>query len=563
MVPCATYGRKSDEKGLEQRFNSIDYQHDSGANYIALHQHLNWVQVGRYEDAAISGGTMERPGLQKLLHDVKCGAVKVIVVYKIDRLSRSLADFAVIAKMLDEHGASFVSVTEKFDTSTAMGKLHLNMILSFAQFERELASERIRDKAAATKRKGMWMGGRSPLGYDLIDKALHINPVEAETVRFIFTEFAKTRSITKIAAHLQQEDIRTKRYVSKQGLVSGDKPFCPRLVRDMLLNPVYNGKIRHVRLNKVYDGQHDAIIDDALWQRVQEIFEANPKGSRLEPKQAGLLAGIAECHDCQSSMTHVHTRKKNKLYTYYICNAHAKKLCYTCSVKRIPAQIIERVVLDKLAEILKSPKLIYRVWQLVKAQAPDEFTEGDVYDAMRKLGCSLESLFPEQQRQIVQLTVQKVQVSRDKILIQLLPNGLEAVFRNTRGQPSTLRDAKQEPMLLEVPIQWQSWRGQTTIIAGKGKPKASLMDRVLIRHINQAFEWNEQILQGKYKSIRHLAMHERYDEAYIRRIIKLRFLAPDILEKIAVGDMPTKLSMRKMTDGFTSDWQEQREKFGF
>ncbi len=279
VVRCAIYTRKSNAEGLEQAFNSLDAQREAGLDYIKSQKHEGWVVVrSRYDDGGFSGATMQRPGLKRLLKDIEAGAVDVVVVYKVDRLSRSLGDFAQMMQRFDERGVSFVSVTQQFNTTTSMGRLTLNMLLSFAQFERDIAGERIRDKLAATRRKGMWVSGQPPLGYRLQvdgeERKLYVVPEEAELVRKIFAGFVETPSLVKLAAHLNASGHTTKRYRSKTGRLHGGRRLTNQFVHRVLTNPIYLGKISHTESGekKTWPGLHEAIIEERIWSDAHELM---------------------------------------------------------------------------------------------------------------------------------------------------------------------------------------------------------------------------------------------------------------------------------------------------
>ncbi len=267
-VRCAIYTRKSSDKGLEQEFNSLDAQREACEAYIVSQRHAGWVALANmYDDGGLSGGSMERPALKRLLEDIKAGKVQTVVVYKVDRLTRSLADFAKIVDVLDAHNASFVSVTQQFNTTTSMGRLTLNMLLSFAQFEREIAGERIRDKIAASKAKGMWMGGNVPLGYNVKERKLVVNEAEASTVRMIFQRYAELGSVALLRAELDRAGIVSKRREGAGGELSGGKRFSRGALYLMLQNRLYRGEVAHK--DNIYPGQHEAIIETELWQTGQ------------------------------------------------------------------------------------------------------------------------------------------------------------------------------------------------------------------------------------------------------------------------------------------------------
>src|SRR6266852_3466923 len=292
FLRCAVYTRKSSEHGLEQDFNSLDAQREAAEAYIKSQAHEGWKCLKtRYDDGGLSGATLERPALQSLLADIQSRKVDVVVVYKVDRLTRSLVDFAKMVEIFDAHGVSFAAVTQQFNTTTSMGRLTLNVLLSFAQFEREVTGERIRDKIAASKQKGMWMGGTVPLGYDVRDHRLVVNPKEAATVRLIFQLYIELRSVRQVRDELDRRSIVSKQRVSKTGARSGGVRFGRGALYQMLANPIYVGEIRHKRLS--HPGQHEPMIERSTWQQVQEILKeraARQRGSATR-RATRLLTG--------------------------------------------------------------------------------------------------------------------------------------------------------------------------------------------------------------------------------------------------------------------------------
>jgi DNA invertase Pin-like site-specific DNA recombinase len=358
-VRCAIYTRKSTEEGLEQEFNSLDAQYEACAAYVMSQRHEGWELVkDRYDDGGFSGGTMERPGLQRLLADVAAGKVQVIVLYKIDRLTRSLSDFSRIVDVLDKAGASFVSVTQSFNTTTSMGRLMLNVLLSFAQFEREVTGERIRDKIAASKKKGMWMGGPVPLGYDVQDRKLVINEKEAATVRHIFERYVAIGAGQPLLDELREQGIRTKRRVYRDGTIKGDIPFTRGSLFHLLKNRIYRGEIVHK--GEASPGEHEAIIDEDLWERVQLRIAENTVERKLRrnAKEASLLVGII-CDGQGRKMSPSHTVQRGKRYCYYV--THASEIIDDAPAWRLPAHDIEKRVVGKLVEFLSNQKAIRKL----------------------------------------------------------------------------------------------------------------------------------------------------------------------------------------------------------
>src|SRR5271154_998688 len=352
VIRCAIYTRKSSEEGLEQSFNSLDAQRESSKAFILSQRQEGWRVVStRYDDGGFSGGNMERPGLKRLLDYIAAKRVDTVVVYKVDRLTRSLADFAKIVEQFDKQGISFVSVTQQFNTTTSMGRLTLNVLLSFAQFEREVTGERIRDKIAASKRKGMWMGGVVPLGYDLEDRHLVVNREEAERVREIYALYLKLGCVLKLREHLDREGIRSKRRISKTGRQSGGMVFSRGALYEMLQNRVYLGQITHK--GSAYPGQHEAIVDQKMWDQVQTQFAANLQAQRWRPrvKEKSILTG--KLYDGEGNrLVPSHCNKKGKRYRYYASVPEGGK--GTKRSTRLPAQEIEDLGFSQLAELVES-----------------------------------------------------------------------------------------------------------------------------------------------------------------------------------------------------------------
>ena len=409
---CAVYTRKSSEEGLEQEFNSLDAQREACEAYIASQKAEGWLLVpDHYDDGGISGATLERPALQRLLADIEAHRVDVIVVYKIDRLSRALMDFAKLVEVFDRNNVTFVSVTQSFNTTTSMGRLTLNILLSFAQFEREVIGERIRDKFAASRKKGMWMGGFVPLGYDVKDRKLVINKAEAATVRMIFERFIKIGSATELVRALRTGNIR-----GKQGKLV-DKGY----VYKLLNNRVYVGDAVHK--GTAYPGEHQAIIDRELWDRVHGILRESPRkrAAHTRAQTPALLKGLI-FGPTGRAMTPAHTRKDGKLYRYYVSTDVLKRDADSCTVRRVPAAEIESAVVDQLRGLLRAPEIIVRTWRTAKSMG--DISEADVRDALERLDPLWDELFPAEQARIVQLLVERVDISTDGADIRLRTEGL-------------------------------------------------------------------------------------------------------------------------------------------
>jgi len=366
IINCAIYTRKSTSDGLEQDFTSLDAQRESAENYIASQKNQGWVVLPeRYDDGGFTGANTDRPALQKLITDIKAGKISCVVVYKVDRLSRSLLDFAELLSLFEKHNTTFVSVTQHFNTQNSMGRLTLNILLSFAQFEREIISERTRDKMSAAKKKGKWIGGRPPLGYD-IDKEKHklfINHKETKLVREIFDLYLEKRSILTTTIALNNEGYVTKQYMSEKGLRFGGMKFKINGVHRILTNVLYIGKVEYH--GELYQGEHEAIISDETFQKVQKILAENKPGWKMarKNKHIGLLGGLLRCKACDAPMYFTYNVKNNKYkYHYYICMNASKRGYKSCPVRLLNAQKIEDKVIESLRAIVREPKLSENMW---------------------------------------------------------------------------------------------------------------------------------------------------------------------------------------------------------
>jgi DNA invertase Pin-like site-specific DNA recombinase len=415
---CAVYTRKSSEEGLEQEFNSLHAQRDSCEAYIASQRSEGWVLVrDQYDDGGISGGTLERPGLKRLLEDIEDGLVDVVVVYKIDRLSRSLADFAKLVEVFDRNGVTFVSVTQSFNTTTSMGRLTLNILLSFAQFEREVTAERIRDKVAASRKKGMWMGGVPPYGYRVENRKLVVDEDAAAQVRWIFARFIEIGSGTELARELTARGIQT----SRGNRI--DKKYLYRLLN----NRAYIGEAVHK--GDSYPGEHDGIIDRAVWDKVHTILTESPRkrAARTRADTPALLKGLLYGPD-GAAFSPTHTRKGGKLYRYYVSQTVLKHGAGSCPVGRVPAGEIEAAVIDQIRAVLRQPEIVAGTWKAARAQN-GEITEADARDALTRLDPLWDELFPAEQARIVALLVERIDIGMERLNVRLRVDGLHGLAR--------------------------------------------------------------------------------------------------------------------------------------
>jgi site-specific DNA recombinase len=415
---CAVYTRKSSEEGLEQEFNSLHAQREACESYIASQRSEGWVLVrDQYDDGGISGGTLERPGLKRLLADIEDGLVDVVVVYKIDRLSRSLADFAKLVEVFDRNGVTFVSVTQSFNTTTSMGRLTLNILLSFAQFEREVTAERIRDKVAASRKKGMWMGGVPPYGYRVENRKLMVDEDATAQVRWIFARFLEIGSCTELAREVGARCIRTPR---------GNR-IDKKYIYRMLSNRAYIGEAIHK--GESYPGEHDAIIDREMWDKVHAILQESPRkrAALTRADTPALLKGLLFGPD-GAAFSPTHTRKGGRLYRYYVSQTVLKHGAGSCPVGRVPAGEIEAAVIHQLRAVFRQPEIVAGTWSAARAEDP-AIAEDDAREALVGLDPLWDELFPAEQARIVQLLIERIDIRTEGLNVRLRMDGLAGLAR--------------------------------------------------------------------------------------------------------------------------------------
>jgi len=529
-IRCAIYTRKSTDEGLDQEFNSLDAQRESCESYIASQRHEGWREMpDRYDDGGFSGGTMERPALKRLLADAQAGRFDMVVVYKVDRLSRSLLDFSRMIELFDNHGISFVSVTQSFNTNTSMGRLTLNLLLSFAQFEREIAGERIRDKVAAMKRRGMYLGGIPPLGYDVDREAkkLLTNETEARLVRRIFKRYLALGSATELARELNDDGHTTKAWVTKAGRHIPGAPWNKSQVYRVLNNVHYRGEIPH--RGEVFPGEHEAIVSAATWDAVQKMLVANTRAGASSPraKTPAMLKGILRCGHCGTSMGATFARKNGKTYRYYLC-LHARKTGYdSCPVRTLPAGDIEALVVSQVRRVLQAPEIIGRVCRVAKdageATACDDgtgpITDQEVISRLRDFEALWDELYPGEQARIVGLVVREAVVWDDHLEITFHDRGIAALAGEVTGAPDI---EPGEPLVLSIDFSTRQYGGRKQIILPDGSspvfpgnlPPAPDSRAVAIA---RAHAWMEAMESGKFPTLTQLAQAVGVDEGYVRR----------------------------------------------
>ncbi|TWU39363.1 recombinase family protein [Novipirellula artificiosorum] len=376
IVRCAIYTRKSTDIGLEQEFNSLDAQRDAGEAFIASQRHEGWECIDtRYDDGGFTGGNLDRPAMRRLMEDIEAGKIDCVVVYKVDRLSRSLMDFSRLMETFDKHEVAFVSVTQQFNTASSMGRLILNVLLSFAQFEREMISERTRDKIAATRRKGKWCGGIPILGYTVEDTKLIVVPHEAQRVRQLFDLYLQTRSLIETAKEANKRAWRTKQWTTKKGTIRGDCEFNKNRIHQLLTNVTYLGKLTYK--DEVHEGQHEAIVDTETFDRVARSLKRNGRTGMMQASTNfdGMLRGILRCAGCNRIMLHTSTGRGPKRYRYYVCGKADKQGYEACDSPSIPAGQIEDFVVKELRTIAADDELIRNIYDRTHEQEREKTTD--------------------------------------------------------------------------------------------------------------------------------------------------------------------------------------------
>ena len=564
VVRCAIYTRKSNEEGLEQEFNSLDAQREACAAYILSQKSAGWVALpNMYDDGGISGGTMERPALQRLLTDIAAGGVDTVVVYKVDRLTRSLNDFAKIVDAFDAKGVSFVSVTQQFNTTTSIGRLTLNMLLSFAQFEREVTGERIRDKIAASKQKGMWMGGLPPLGYDVQDRKLVVNQSEADTVRHIFRRYAIIKSVRALKEELDDVGIVSKARLDRFGQASGSMPIARGALYLMLKNRIYRGEIVHK--DNSYPGLHDPIIDEALWNEVQTALAENrvEHVTRSKAVDPSLLAGLVY-DDSGERMSPTHANKKGTRYRYYISQSLIKRgrPQASGSACRVPAADLEMLVEDRLCALLLDESAILDVAGTTTVAMRKSLIENSADLAQR-----WPTLPASGKRAILHALVERVDIRPETVEVSVCPAVLSDVVKPDLDIRRLPVNPEGPAQVLSVPARLRRTGMETKLLIqgalGAEPPRRS--DRSLVRLIAQARHFRELVAAGAGSTISELAAEAGVSRSYFSRILRLSFLAPEITKAIIQGSQPPEFSAIKLMRAgrFACLWSDQRRELGF
>jgi len=509
---CAIYTRVSTTDNLEKDFTSLDSQRESAENYINSQKAEGWVALPDiYNDAGYTGANTDRPALQKLITDIKTGKIEAVIVYKVDRLSRSLLDFTQLLEFFEEYKVVFVSITQLFNTKTSMGRLTLNILSSFSQFEREIISERTRDKMGAAKKRGKWIGGVVPLGYDL-DRENHklvINPLEAKVVKDIFHAYLKEKSVLKVAQQLNEKGILTKRHAAIQGKPRGGLPFTGNAIARVLRNPYYLGKVRYQ--GQFYPGEHSAIVDEDTYNKAQAILDANMPEQlpKQRHQKIALLNGIMRCKSCDSSMYLTYSIKNGRLkYNYYLCSKAQKRGYKSCPVKSLNTGLLERKVIELLRTIIKDERFKKEHW---------------------------EKLTTEQRIPILHSFVKQISYeARSSILEFILCNGKRRSF--------------------EVPVNMLKSTGQFN------QEKALRNEPQIRQNLLLAHQAQQLLNEGKAKSLRELSGWLNLSQQRLNQVVSLVLLCPKIQDEIIFGNpkrvaLAPEYKLRPITDEIS--WEKQ------
>jgi len=522
-IRCAIYTRKSSQEGLEQEFNSLDAQREAAEAFIKSQKHERWTPITRhYDDGGFSGGSMDRPALHELIADIKKGLVDVVVVYKVDRLSRSLHDFARLVEIFEKYDVSFVSVTQQFSTTTSMGKLTLNILLSFAQFEREVTGERIRDKIAASKQKGMWMGGVPILGYDVKDKKLIVNAEEAEQVRVIFNDYLASTSTIDLIRTLREKRICSKSWVSiRNGKQHVGGFYSKGMLYKLLHNRTYIGEMPHKE--KSYPGEHAAIVDRELFEKVRAKLSDNDlKNEDIERQTHGLLKGLLFDNDGGSYSPACSRRKgkkpgQDRFHRYYVSQKSLREGYGDENVNNVRMDDMDELVLEHLRKALPQ----------------------NVFKGVSKLAL-------REKREFIRQYVERIVIHTGKVDVHL--------------------KAEDGTKVCAIPVQFRKHGGKKIILDADGKdiiPAASDKDPALIKALVRAHRWRKTLDESGGKDLKAIAAEEKMVDRYVEKIYRLNYLSPRIKEAIIDGIQPRTLTLSRLMSDIPLVWDAQERLYGF
>jgi DNA invertase Pin-like site-specific DNA recombinase len=564
-IRCAIYTRKSTDEGLEQAFNSLDAQREACAAFIQSQKHEGWIVLpAQYDDGGYSGGTMERPALERLLADIEAGQVDAVVVYKVDRLTRALSDFAKLVEVFDRRCVSFVSITQQFNTTTSMGRLTLNVLLSFAQFEREVIGERVRDKIAASKKKGMWMGGMPPLGYDVKDRKLVINRNEARTIVDIYRRYLSLKSVRQLHDELAAAGIRSKRRVRSDGTTYGGQKIGRGVLYLMLQNRIYRGEITHK--GKSYPGEHPAIIDQPLWNEVQAVLAQNrvERATGARAKHPSVLGGLV--FDATGErLTPTYAIKKGTRYRYYVSSSLVREAKGNRAGRwRIPAGDLEGLVVNRLRRFFADPTSLLDITETHSGLGKRQLIERG-----RQIAEEFGADAPDKAKATLMALTCRITIHSDRIDIALSRERIAALLAGASidlaAQPQIAVPALDDLMILRAPARLQRiGRGMRLIVEGVNDKAEA--DPSLLRVLTRAHNIQERLSQDTDLTVHDVAREERVTAAYVYALLRLPWLAPDITTAIVHGRQPHQLSAKTLmrrASRLPADWAEQRALLGF
>lgn len=538
---CAIYTRKSHEEGLDQDYNSLNAQRDAGEAYIKSQQHEGWVLVRKhYNDPGFSGGNLERPALKELIKDIEAGLIDIIVVYKVDRLSRSLHDFARLVEIFDRKGISFVSVTQSFNTTSSMGRLTLNILLSFAQFEREVTGERIRDKIKASVKKGIWMGGKIPLGYDVEDRKLIINKSEAEQVQYIFNRYLELDSIYDLLIELQNQGLFMKQWKAKKGTLTGGRPYSKTTIYTLLRNPIYIGKLKHKE--EIFEGQHDAILPVDLWQAVQNKLSNRSnekKTSQNKVRSFRLRKKLYDNQGLKFTTTYTTKTKANEKYfiRYYKSKRHHKTGYKNSILGWINADEIERIVDLQFRENFKDIKELYNQWGVIRPEQKDRFYK----KALLKVIISPKQIVSEWEPK----EIEEIQNLYDRQKIDFY----KTVVLEDIPSKAIKRQVLDNKIICKLDYIYRNYGGKKIITDANGKnvmANKTYKNPALINALICSHECHKKIENGEAKGVMDLARQISRDRSYISKIIRLYNLSPKIKAMILDGKQPPNINIQSL-----------------
>jgi site-specific DNA recombinase len=566
-VRCAIYTRKSSDEGLEQAFNSLDAQREACTAFILSQKHEGWtVFPAQYDDGGYSGGTIERPALKRLLADIEASQVDVVVVYKVDRLTRALSDFAKLVEVFDRRGVSFVSITQQFNTTTSMGRLTLNVLLSFAQFEREVIGERVRDKIAASKKKGMWMGGMPPLGYDVKDRKLVVNTNEARTVVDIYRRYLVLKSVRDLHDELAGAGIKSKRRVRPDGTTYGGQKVARGALYLMLQNRIYRGEITHK--SKSYPGEHPAIIDAPLWDEVQAVLAQKrvERATGARTKYPSLLGGFV--FDATGErLTPTYAIKKGTRYRYYVSSSLVREAgANRAGGWRLPAGDLEGLVITGLRNFFADPAALL---DAVHNCSLNGLGQSQLITRGRQIAEELGTETPDKANATLMALLYRVTIHSDRIEIALCRSraaellacqSIDLAAQHQRSDP-----ASHHVMTLRVPAHLKRVGREMRMLV-EGADDQTSADPSLLRVIARAHDIQGRLSQNTDLTVHDIAREERVTAAYIYTLLRLPWLAPDIITAIVNGRQPQQLSAKTLMNKASrlpADWTEQRTLLGF